>query len=180
MAGIAILIHTRQDKMVGIYCDQPAKIPEVEPQENSKYISDPRNLAFLAPAGLGQQQRHTTTPLGRRHPWSRGAAELTFCGPSGGEVIAANQAGGQTPQQDAAGCTPVHGILASLEWNSVSFISFSTLVLCEVGLRIEARSLDRFIRQTAAPQIGKMVRMERPALQGFTDRPVFAAIWNLW
>ena len=31
-----ILIHTRQGKCVGIYCDQPAKILEVETQDSCK------------------------------------------------------------------------------------------------------------------------------------------------
>ncbi len=30
-----ILIHTRQGKVVGIYCDQPAKILQVEPQRDA-------------------------------------------------------------------------------------------------------------------------------------------------
>jgi hypothetical protein len=41
-----ILIHTRQGRVVGIYCDQPAKIIEVETQENPKRITAPSNVAF--------------------------------------------------------------------------------------------------------------------------------------
>ena len=40
-----ILIHTRQGKVVGIYCDQPAKILEVETQGSPKRAVDPRNAA---------------------------------------------------------------------------------------------------------------------------------------
>ncbi len=43
-----ILIHTRQGKIVGIYCDQPAKILEVETQNSPKRAADPWNQAFLS------------------------------------------------------------------------------------------------------------------------------------
>jgi hypothetical protein len=41
-----ILIHTRQGRVVGIYCNQPAKILEVETQDSPKRAADPRNAAF--------------------------------------------------------------------------------------------------------------------------------------
>ena len=43
-----ILIHTRQGKCVGIYCNQPAKILEVETQGNPRHATEPRHLAFRA------------------------------------------------------------------------------------------------------------------------------------
>jgi len=43
-----ILIHTRQGKIVGIYCDQPAKVLEVETQDSPNRTTDPRCLAFLS------------------------------------------------------------------------------------------------------------------------------------
>ena len=41
--GMAILIHTRRGKVVGIYCDQPAKILEVE-------THNPRPVHQIMPA----------------------------------------------------------------------------------------------------------------------------------
>jgi hypothetical protein len=43
-----ILIHTRQGRCVGIYCDQPAKILEVETQGSPRYATEPRHLMFRA------------------------------------------------------------------------------------------------------------------------------------
>ena len=41
-----VLIHTRQGKIAGIYCDQPAKILEVETQDWPKWVTDPESRAF--------------------------------------------------------------------------------------------------------------------------------------
>ncbi len=43
-----ILIHKRQGKVIGIYCDQPAKILEIETQDSPKWASDPGHRGFLA------------------------------------------------------------------------------------------------------------------------------------
>ena len=43
-----ILIHKRQGKVVGIYCDQPAKILEIETQDSPKWASDPSHREFLS------------------------------------------------------------------------------------------------------------------------------------
>lgn len=43
-----ILIHTRQGRCVGIYCDQPAKILEVETQGSPRHATEPRHLMFCA------------------------------------------------------------------------------------------------------------------------------------
>ena len=43
-----ILIHTRQGKIAGIYCDQPAKILQVETQDSPKRATDPRYQAFCS------------------------------------------------------------------------------------------------------------------------------------
>ena len=43
-----ILIHTRQGKVVGICCSQPAKILEIETQDSPKWASDPGHRGFLA------------------------------------------------------------------------------------------------------------------------------------
>jgi hypothetical protein len=43
-----ILVHTRGGKVVGIYCDQPAKILEIETQDNRRYVTSPRSQAFVA------------------------------------------------------------------------------------------------------------------------------------
>ena len=43
-----ILIHTRQGKIAGIYCDRPAKVLEVETQGNPKCATHPSYLAMLA------------------------------------------------------------------------------------------------------------------------------------
>ena len=41
-----ILIHKRQGKVVGIYCDQPAKILEIETQDSPKWVTDPGHRGF--------------------------------------------------------------------------------------------------------------------------------------
>ncbi|MCY2991734.1 MAG: hypothetical protein NTY19_28250 [Planctomycetota bacterium] len=43
-----ILIHTRQGRCVGIYCDQPAKVLVVETQDDPRRTTHPANLAMLA------------------------------------------------------------------------------------------------------------------------------------
>jgi hypothetical protein len=43
-----ILIHTRQRKCVGIYCDQPAKVLCVETQDNPRHTVHPSYQAMLA------------------------------------------------------------------------------------------------------------------------------------
>ncbi len=43
-----ILIHTRQGRCVGIYCDQPAKVLCVETQDDPQRLVDPSNLAMLS------------------------------------------------------------------------------------------------------------------------------------
>lgn len=43
-----ILIHTRQGRCVGIYCDQPAKVLVTETQEDPRHAARPANLAMLA------------------------------------------------------------------------------------------------------------------------------------
>ena len=43
-----ILIHTRQGRCVGIYCDQPAKVLVIETQEDPRRAAHPANLAMLA------------------------------------------------------------------------------------------------------------------------------------
>ena len=43
-----ILIHTRQGRCVGIYCDQPAKVLVVETQDDPRYATEARHLAFSA------------------------------------------------------------------------------------------------------------------------------------
>jgi hypothetical protein len=43
-----ILIHTRQGKCVGIYCDQPAKVLVVETQDDPRRMIQPSYLAMLA------------------------------------------------------------------------------------------------------------------------------------
>ena len=43
-----ILIHTRQGRCVGIYCDQPAKVLVVETQDNPRRTVHPSNLAMLS------------------------------------------------------------------------------------------------------------------------------------
>jgi hypothetical protein len=44
-----ILIHTRQGKIVGIYCDQPAKILEVETQGDPRCTAHQAMLAMISP-----------------------------------------------------------------------------------------------------------------------------------
>ncbi len=48
-----ILIHTRQGKVVGVYCDQPAKILEVETQDSPKRHWSPRRQTGLTQAVSG-------------------------------------------------------------------------------------------------------------------------------
>jgi hypothetical protein len=43
-----ILIHTRQGKCMGIYCDQPAKVLVVETQDHPRRAVDPSCQALLA------------------------------------------------------------------------------------------------------------------------------------
>ena len=43
-----ILIHTRQGRCVGIYCDQPAKVLVVETQDGPRRAARSANLAMLA------------------------------------------------------------------------------------------------------------------------------------
>ena len=43
-----ILIHTRQGRCVGIYCDQPAKVLVVETQDDPRRAARPANFAMLA------------------------------------------------------------------------------------------------------------------------------------
>ena len=43
-----ILIHTRQGKCVGIYCDQPAKVLCVETEGDPRRTIHPSNLAMLS------------------------------------------------------------------------------------------------------------------------------------
>ena len=43
-----ILIHTRQGKIAGIYCDKPAKILQVETQDWPKWATDPGSRAVLS------------------------------------------------------------------------------------------------------------------------------------
>jgi hypothetical protein len=43
-----ILIHTRQGRCVGIYCDQPAKVLVVETQDDPRRAARPASLAMLA------------------------------------------------------------------------------------------------------------------------------------
>ena len=43
-----ILIHTRQGRCVGIYCDQPAKVLVIETQEDPRRAARSANLAMLA------------------------------------------------------------------------------------------------------------------------------------
>jgi hypothetical protein len=43
-----ILIHTRQGKIVGVYCDQSAKALEVETQDSLKRAANPRYQAFCS------------------------------------------------------------------------------------------------------------------------------------
>ena len=43
-----ILIHTRQGRCVGIYCDQPAKVLVIETQEDPRRVAHPANVARLA------------------------------------------------------------------------------------------------------------------------------------
>ena len=43
-----ILIHVRQGKCVGIYCDQPAKVLVVETQDHPRRAVDPSCQALLA------------------------------------------------------------------------------------------------------------------------------------
>ena len=43
-----ILIHTRQGRCVGIYCDQPAKVLVTETQEDPRRVAHPASLAMLA------------------------------------------------------------------------------------------------------------------------------------
>ena len=43
-----ILIHTRQGRCVGIYCDQPAKVLVVETQDNPRRAVHPLSLAMLS------------------------------------------------------------------------------------------------------------------------------------
>ncbi|MCY2989924.1 MAG: hypothetical protein NTY19_18940 [Planctomycetota bacterium] len=43
-----ILIHTRQGRYVGIYCDQPAKVLVIETQEDPRRAARQANLAMLA------------------------------------------------------------------------------------------------------------------------------------
>ena len=43
-----ILVHTRQGKCVGIYCDQPAKVLTVETQGDPRHATESRHLAFRA------------------------------------------------------------------------------------------------------------------------------------
>ncbi|MCY2987242.1 MAG: hypothetical protein NTY19_05160 [Planctomycetota bacterium] len=43
-----ILIHTRQGRCVGIYCDQPAKVLVIETQEDPRRAAHPANLAMRA------------------------------------------------------------------------------------------------------------------------------------
>ena len=43
-----ILIHTRQGKCVGIYCDQAAKVLVVETQDDPRRTGDPSYLAMLS------------------------------------------------------------------------------------------------------------------------------------
>jgi len=43
-----IMIHTRQGKCVGIYCDQPAKVLVVETQDDPRRSVDPSYQAMLA------------------------------------------------------------------------------------------------------------------------------------
>jgi hypothetical protein len=43
-----ILIHTRQGRCAGIYCDQPAKILVVETQDYPRHAVDPSCQAMLA------------------------------------------------------------------------------------------------------------------------------------
>jgi hypothetical protein len=43
-----ILIHTRQGKCVGIYCDQPAKVLVVETQEDPRRAIHRSSLAMLS------------------------------------------------------------------------------------------------------------------------------------
>ena len=43
-----ILIHTRQGKCVGIYCDQPAKVLVVETQDEPRRATHPSYLAMLS------------------------------------------------------------------------------------------------------------------------------------
>ncbi len=43
-----ILIHKRQGKVVGICCDQPAKILEVETHDSPNWATDPGHRGFLA------------------------------------------------------------------------------------------------------------------------------------
>jgi hypothetical protein len=43
-----ILIHTRQGRCVGIYCDQPAKVLVVETQDDPRRTVHPSHQAMLA------------------------------------------------------------------------------------------------------------------------------------
>ena len=43
-----ILIHTRRDRCVGVYCDQPAKVLYVETQGDLCRAVQPSNLAMLS------------------------------------------------------------------------------------------------------------------------------------
>jgi len=43
-----ILIHTRQGRCLGIYCDQPAKVLVIETQEDPRRAARPANFAMLA------------------------------------------------------------------------------------------------------------------------------------
>lgn len=43
-----ILIHTRQGRCVGIYCDQPAKVLKVETQDDPRRTVHPSYLAMLS------------------------------------------------------------------------------------------------------------------------------------
>jgi hypothetical protein len=44
-----ILIHTRQGRCVGIYCDQPAKVLVVETQDDPRCTVHPAMLSLISP-----------------------------------------------------------------------------------------------------------------------------------
>jgi hypothetical protein len=59
-----IMIHTRQGKVVGIYCDQPAKILEVETQDDLRHAVQPMpaispQTRFKVVGGRGTSVAHT-------------------------------------------------------------------------------------------------------------------------
>ena len=63
-----ILIHTRQGKIVGIYCDQPAKVLKIETQDDPRYAVRKAMPAMISPqtttrlvGGYGTSVDHVLT-----------------------------------------------------------------------------------------------------------------------